>query len=147
MARRIMTDAENERQKQRIRASLHRGRYVFEAYPEVDKIEITYSRSHNSFVGPNPENNKEYTWVVTPRHEEFFLLDCLNSECTSIGFNLWSVINSAIRNHEAEVSGTMRCQGNEAPDHLEQSCDGSLKYTIRISYKKLGLNNGRTAAS
>lgn len=54
MARRIMTDAENERQKQRQRASLHGGRYVFEAYPEIEKIEITYSRSHNSFVGPNP---------------------------------------------------------------------------------------------
>ena len=31
MARRIMTDAENERQNQCLRASLHRGRYVFEA--------------------------------------------------------------------------------------------------------------------
>lgn len=69
-------------------------------------------------------------------------MDCLNSECTSIGFNLWSVINSAIRNHEAEVSGTMRCHGNEAPDHTEQSCDGSLKYTIRLrAGTSIGANN------
>lgn len=136
MARRVMTDAENERQKQCLRALLHRGRYVYEAHPEIEKIEITYSRSHNSFVGPNPENNKEYTWVVTPQHEDFFLIYCLNRECTSIGFNLWNVINTTIRNRQTEVSGEMRCQGNEAPDHPEQSCDGLLKYTIRITYKK-----------
>jgi len=34
MTRRIMTNAENERQKQRLRALLPRGRYIFEAYPE-----------------------------------------------------------------------------------------------------------------
>ena len=135
MARKVLTDAENERQKQRLRASLHRGRYVFEAYPEIEKIEITYSRSHNSFAGPNPDNNKEYTWVVTPQQEDFFLLECLNPECTSIGYNLGSVISTTIRNQMTEVSGEMRCQGKEAPDHPVQSCDGKLKYTIRISYK------------
>ena len=136
MARRVLTDAENERQKQHLRALLHRGRYVFETYPQIEKIEITYSRSHNSFAGANPENNKEYTWVVTPQQEDVFLLDCLNHECTSIGFNLGSVISTAIKNQKTEVSGEMGCQGKEAPDHPEQSCDGKLKYTIRIGYKQ-----------
>lgn len=135
MTRRIMTNAENERQKQRLRALLPRGRYIFEAYPEIEKIEITYSRSHNSFVGPNPDNNKENTWVVTPQHEDFFLLNCLNSECTSIGFNLWSVISSAIHAHKKEISGEMKCEGQEAPDHPQQRCDGTLDYTIKITYR------------
>lgn len=130
-----MTDAENERQKQRQRASLHSGRHIYETFPGVEKIEIIYSRSHNSFVGPNPENNTEYSWVVTPQHEDVFLLECLNRECTSIGFNLWSVISSAIMSREKKVSGTMRCQGKEAPDHQEQSCDGRLEYTIKVWYK------------
>lgn len=134
MARRVLTDAENERQKQHLRALLHRGRYIYEAYPQIEKIEIIYSRSHNSFAGPNTENDKEYTWVVTPQQEDFFLLECLNRECTSIGYNLGSVISTTIRNQMTEVSGEMRCQGKEAPDHPEQSCDGKLKYTIRISY-------------
>lgn len=135
MARRVLTDAENERQKQHLRALLHRGRYIYEAYPQIEKIEIIYSRSHNSFAGPNTENDKEYTWVLTPQQEDFFLLECLNRECTSIGYNLGSVISTTIRNQMTEVSGEMRCQGKEAPDHPEQSCDGKLKYTIRISYK------------
>lgn len=135
MARRVLTDAENERQKQHLRALLHRGRYIYEAYPQIEKIEIIYSRSHNSFAGSNTENDKEYTWVVTPQQEDFFLLECLNRECTSIGYNLGSVISTTIRNQMTEVSGEMRCQGKEAPDHPEQSCDGKLKYTIRISYK------------
>ena len=29
----------------------------------------------------------------------------------------------------------MKCGGQEASDHLEQSCDGSLKYIITITYK------------
>lgn len=65
----------------------------------------------------------------------YFVIDCLNRECTSIGYDLSSVVGSAIRNHVTEVSGTMRCQGNEAPDHPEQSCDGLLSYTIRMTYK------------
>lgn len=135
MARRVLTDAENERKKQHLRALLHRGRYIYEAYPQIEKIEIIYSRSHNSFAGPNTENDKEYTWVVTPQQEDFFLLECLNRECTSIGYNLGSVISTTIRNQMTEVSDEMRCQEKEAPDHPEQSCDGKLKYTIRISYK------------
>lgn len=136
MARRIMTDAENERQKQYQRALLHSGRHIYETFPEIEKIEIIYSMSHNSFAGPNPGNNKVYSWVVTPQQEDVFLLYCLNRECTSIGFNLWGVISSAIMNHETEVSGTMRCQGKEAPDHPEQRCDGHLKYSIKISYRQ-----------
>ena len=133
MARRILTDAENERQKQHLRALLHRGRYIYEAYPQIEKIEIIYSRSHNSFAGPNPENDKEYTWVVTPQQEDFFLLECLNRECTSIGYNLGNVISTTIRNQMTEVSGEMRCQGKEAPDHPEQRCSGTLHYTIKIT--------------
>lgn len=133
MRRIIMSDAENERQKQRIRSFLHNGRRVEEGYPQVEIIEINYVKEHNSFVGHNEKAGK---WTITPQSEMFFVIDCLNRECTSIGYDLSSVVGSAIRNHETEVFGTMRCQGKEAPDHPEQSCDGSLKYTIRVTYKK-----------
>lgn len=127
-----MSDAENERQKQRIRSFLHNGMRIEDAYPQIEIIEINYLREHNSFVGHNEKDGK---WTLTPQSEMYFVIDCLNRECTSIGYELSSVVGSAIRNHETEVSGTMRCQGNEAPDHPEQSCDGSLSYTIRIIYR------------
>lgn len=133
MLRRIMSDDENERQKQHIRSFLHNGRRVEEVYPRVEKIEISYLKEHNSFVGHNENEGK---WTITPQSEAYFVINCLNRECTSIGFDLSGVVGSAIRSHETEVSDEMRCQGKEAPDHPEQSCDGSLKYTIRITYKK-----------
>ena len=133
MAKKIMTDAENERQKQRIRSFLHNGRLVEESYPQVEKIEINYLKEHNSFLGHNENGGK---WTITPQCETYFIIDCLNRECTSIGYDLSSVISSAVRNRELEVSDIIRCKGQEAPDHPEQSCDGTLKYTIKITYKQ-----------
>lgn len=132
MARKIMSEAENERQKRQFRSFLHNGRRVKEIYPQVKKIEIIYQREHNSFLGHNEEAGK---WTISLQSEMYFLIECLNRECTSAGYDLSSVVSSAIRNHELEVSGTLRCDGKEAPDHPEQSCDGTLKYTIKITYK------------
>lgn len=132
MARKYMTERECERMKQNQLRLLHCGRYVGDFYPEVEKIEIHHIREHHSFAG---ELHREGTWTITPQSELFFVLGCLNRECTSIGFNLQSEISSAIHAHRTEVSGEMKCGGQEAPDHPEQNCDGFLKYTIWIHYK------------
>lgn len=133
MFRKHMTEAENERMKQKQRAFAHNGIRLEERYPQVECISINYIKEHTSFVSPSV---KEGVWTVKPQSEAYFILECLNRECTSIGFDLSSAISSAIRNHESEVSGKMKCEGQEAPDHPEQSCSGTLKYTIRISYKE-----------
>ena len=78
---------------------------------------------------------EEKSWTITPQSELFFVIGCLNRECTSIGFNLQSVISSAIHAQKTEISGEMKCGGQEAPDHPEQSCDGKINYTIKIIYK------------
>ncbi len=83
MVRRIMSDAENERQKQRIRSFLHNGRRIEDAYPQIEKIEINYLKEHNSFVGHNEKDGK---WTLTPHSEMYFVIECLNRECTSIGY-------------------------------------------------------------
>ena len=127
-----MTERECERMKQNQLRLLHTGRYVSDFYPQVEKIEIHHVREHRSFAG---ESHREGTWTITPQSELFFVLSCLNRECTSIGFNLQSEISSAIHAHKTEIYGEMKCEGQEAPDHPEQSCDGSLKYTIKIQYK------------
>ena len=132
MNRMIMSYSENERQKQRNRSYLHNGRRIEDVYPRVEKIEIEYLIEHNSFVGYNKKEEKK---TLTPQSGMCFVIECLNRECTSIGFDLSQVVSSAIHNHETEVSGTMRCQGKEAPDHPRQSCSGTLKFTIRITYK------------
>ena len=127
-----MTERECERQKQHHLQLLHRGIYVGDFYPQVEKIDIYHIREHHSFAG---ESHREGFWTITPQSELFFVLECLNRECTSIGFNLQSVIGSAIHARKTEITGEMKCGGQEAPDHPEQSCDGFLKYTIKIQYK------------
>lgn len=133
MSRKYMTDRECEKIKQKQLQLLHRGIYVADFYPQVEKIVIHHVREHHSFAG---EFHKEGTWTITPQSELFFVLECLNRECTTIGFNLQSVIGSAIHARKTEITGEMKCGGQEAPDHPEQSCDGSLKYIVTITYKK-----------
>ena len=111
----------------------HTGIRIEELYPNVEKIEIHHVRNHTSFCGPS---HKEGIWTITPQSEVYFLLECLNRECTSAGFDLRSVISTAIHNRQTEVTGVMRCEGQEASDHPEQSCDGSLEYTIKLQYKE-----------
>lgn len=133
MYRKYMTEAQARKLKQAQLNAIHTGIRVEQLYPQVEKIEIHHERTYTSFVG---RSQQESTWVVTPQSEVCFVLSCLNRECTSIGFDLGSVISSAIHSHKTEVSGEMSCEGQEAPDHPEQSCDGYLKYTIKIVYKQ-----------
>lgn len=132
MYRKYMTEAQARKMKQAQWSAAHTGIRVEQLYPQVEKIEITHVRDHTSFCG---QSHEERTWTITPQSEVCFILGCLNSECTSIGFDLGSVISSAIHSRQTEVSGEMDCEGQEAPDHPEQSCDGNLKYSIKISYK------------
>ena len=132
MYRKYMTEAQARKLKQAQLNAVHTGIRVEQFFPQVEKIEIHHMRTHTSFVG---RSEQEGTWVVSPQSEVCFVLSCLNRECTSIGFNLGSVISSAIHSHKTEVTGEMACEGQEAPDHPEQSCDGHLKYSIKISYR------------
>lgn len=130
--RKYITEGASEKLKRNMQINAHTGIRVEELHPDVEKIEIIHVRDHTSFCG---HSHKEGTWTVTSQSEVFFLLECLNRECTSAGFDLRSAVSSAIHSRLTEVSGEMRCEGQEAPDHPEQSCDGHLKYTIKISYK------------
>ena len=127
-----MTEEQMERMKMQQRMLIHTGIRVEERYPQVVKIDILHVREHTSAFGAS---HKEGVWTITPQSEACFVLECLNRECSTIGFDLQSAISAAIREGKTEVSGEMRCEGQEAPDHPEQSCDGKLTYTIRITYK------------
>ena len=128
-----MTEAQFEKMKR----EQHRLRYmdtrrIEEVFPDIASIEIHYQLQHNSAFG---SLDKEGTRNVNLQSQMCFVFDCLNRECTSAGFDLKDEIYSMRRNHQTEKSGEMRCEGQEAPDHPEQSCDSVLKYSIRISYK------------
>lgn len=135
MYRKHMTEAQFEKLKQEQRRYRYMDtRRIEEVFPDIASIEIHYQLYHSSAFGISEE---EKTWNVNLQSQMCFVLDCLNRECTSAGFDLKDEIYSMRRNHQTEKSGEMRCEGQEAPDHPEQSCDGHLCYTIMISYKNL----------
>lgn len=127
-----MTEEECHKLKRSLFRNAHTGIRVGQLYPNVESIEIHHIRDHGSAFG---HSHREGIWTITPQSEACFVLECLNPECSTIGFDLRSVISFAIRDHLTEVNGEMDCEGQEAPDHPEQSCDGHIEYMIKIAYK------------
>ena len=127
-----MTDRENEEQKCRTRYALQDNRQIKDVHPEVASIAITYTVEHRSAFGIARD---ERTMTLLSDHTNNYEVDCLNRECTTGYFDLKSEVWDMIRSKATERIGSMRCKGSEAPDHMYQSCGGTLEYTIRISYK------------
>lgn len=105
---------------------------VGKVFPDIEKILISCHLYHGSAFGVQ---NVDMERVITPESQAVFVIDCLNRECTSSGFDLKNEIYAMQRNHTVEKTGEMECEGQEAPDHPEQSCDGKLDYTIKITYR------------
>lgn len=131
--RKNMTTVENERRKREYYNLLYSDtRRMEEVFPDIERIEITYHNHYKSFLG---ENSKEGELSYTAQSGVIFVIPCLNPECSTVGFDLKNDIYSMKREHLTEFTGSRDCEGQEAPDHPEQSCGGSLKYTIKIFYK------------
>ena len=129
-----MTRAKLEKLKQEQRRMRYLDtRKICDVFPNIEKIEITYHLHHGSVFG---NQDKEGIWNVNLQSQMCFVLDCLNRECSSAGFDLKNEIYDMRRDNLTEKSDEMHCDGQEAPDHPEQSCDGTLKYTIKITYKQ-----------
>lgn len=132
MARNYMTKRQNEEQKRNLQMALYDQRRISEVYPDVEQIQIAYEVEHGSVFGISKENQ---TATYKPEYTNNFMIDCLNRECTYGFFDLKNEIWSMVHTKQTELSGEMNCKGSEAPDHMYQSCAGSLKYTITITYK------------
>lgn len=134
MYRKHMTEAQFEKMKREQRRLRYMDtRRIEEVFPDIISIEISYQLYHGSAFG---SQDKEGTWNVNLQSQMRFVIDCLNRECTSAGFDLKNEIYAMHRDHLTQKSGEIRCEGQEAPDHPEQSCDGQLKYTIKIVFKQ-----------
>lgn len=131
MARNYMTDCQNEEQKRKLRMTLYDQRRISDVYPDVVQIQIAYEVEHRSAFGIIKEN---HTATYKPDHTNNFTIDCLNRECTSGFFDLKNEVWNMIHSKQTEQSGEMNCKGSEAPDHMYQSCGGSLKYSITIEF-------------
>lgn len=133
MYRKYMTETQFERFKRdQLKDRYMDVKRVEELFPDIEHIVISYHLYHGSAFGVQ---NEDRVWTIKPDDQAVFVIDCLNRECTSSGFDLKNEIYSMRRDSLNEKSGEMSCNGQEAPDHPEQSCEGTLSYTIKITYK------------
>lgn len=104
---------------------------IKEIYLDVERIEIDYDIQYSSAFGLIRKNG---TATYLPDYAFRFKIDCVNIDCTGSGFDMYIYIASAVGKKQTEVSGSLRCTGNEAHDH-KNSCDTKMDYTIRIEYR------------
>lgn len=117
--------------RSKMRATLTGTKRINELYPAVTLIHIDYHTIHYSAFGVI---KKEHSIQLKPDFLPMFFIDCPNTECTGIGFNLSHIISQMIIKKQIECSGTLQCNGKEADDHLEQTCNSILNYTVHIEY-------------
>lgn len=131
--RKYMTREENERRKREHWNFIYsNARKIEKVFPTTDRIEISYVIEHKCIFC---NTKKENVLTFNPQSEDVFVIDCLNPECTSFGYDLKNEIRTMISEHKIELTGERNCEGQEAHNHPEHSCEGSLKYTIKIFYK------------
>lgn len=128
-----ITERENEQQKSEQRkwyySQLHTISYY---YPTVKSITICYHQVYRSAFGTT-DREKVLHYDTTSRDD--FLIECLNRECTSIGYNLKYIISDMVAHKETKKKDKIDCEGSEAPDHMYQRCGSCLYYEIIIIYK------------
>ena len=128
-----MTEQENERRKSEQRSWYYSQLYaISDFYPAVESITISYHQVYRSAFGTTDKENVLH-YDATSRDN--FLIDCLNRECTCIGYDLKDIISDMVVRKETNKEGKLDCEGSEAPDHIYQRCGSSLCYEITIKYK------------
>lgn len=128
-----MTDRENERRKSEQRSWFYSQLHAISGYyPTIESITISFHQIYRSAFGTTDKRNI-LCYDATSRDD--FLIECLNGECTCIGYNLKDIILEMVTRKELNKKGKLCCEGSEAPDHLYQSRGASLYYDIAINYK------------
>ena len=132
MPKQYMTRKQNEERRRRNWLNLYDERLVSAVFPNIENIVIEYEVIHKSIFGVLNENK---IITLSPNSQANFIIKCLNGECTSGYFDLKNVISTMACEKLSTSEGTLDCKGSEAPDHLYQSCSGTLTYKISIAYK------------
>ncbi len=121
----------NRRQKQ-LAFKYANAKHISEAFPNVQSITIRYTGIPNSAFSKVKSDEQRYT----PDMQDVFLVECPNGTCTGIGFDMYSVVSKAIRNHKTEQRGVMECENFEDAERYNQyHCGSKLEYTILVEYR------------
>lgn len=126
-----MTRKQNEERRRQNWLNLYDVRTISAVFPNIEKIVIEYEVIHKSVFG----NQKEtHTLTYSSNSQANFIIECLNDECTSGYFDLKNVISTMACEKLSTSEGILDCKGSEAPDHIRQSCSGTLTYNVNVAY-------------
>lgn len=106
-------------------------RYIYEIYPDVESITIYVECKSGSFM--DNDAKKEYSYGRNDKN--LFLIPCPNIDCTGIGFDITSEVNSVIREHEKIKKGGMMCKHAESDKIGAKLCMSEIEYTISVVYR------------
>lgn len=128
-----MTDREIDWRKSEQRSWFYSQLHaISDYYPTVESLTISYHQIYRSAFETTDKRNV-LCYDATSR--DGFLIECLNGECTCIGYNLKNIIFEVVARRELNIKGKLCCEGGEVPGHLYQSCGAILYYDIAINYK------------
>lgn len=115
----------------RLSSKMHNSSYIYEKYPNVQKIEIAYKSESGSWEHAK-ENGKR---IFAPNDKAVFLIECPNSTCTGIGFDLGHEVDKLYLRKEESLSGHMVCtEYEDAERYGNFRCGSSIDYVITICY-------------
>jgi hypothetical protein len=70
------------------------------------------------------------TLHFTPGSYAFFIVNCLRRDCVDGGFDLTQIVTTMIKNHRAEVNGTLICKGTDP-----STSHSDIEYKVAIQYR------------
>ena len=124
-----------DEQKQRYWLAYTQAFLLKDIFPLLAKLVIVMNFKEPDWGRDPQPRHKNYT----PDSRAFFEIECPHVECISGGFDLTSAVSNLVDSGEAESSGTIRCQGWQDQERINQHrCLLKMEYKITANYVNRG---------
>lgn len=96
---------------------------------------VSYILIDLDFSGNSEYFREAYSIKKISSDKAFFVFDCINHSCTKGYYNLTNEIYNLIKNNEAELKGTLSCDGWQDSRRVgNNNCRARLNYLVRVIY-------------
>ena len=117
----------------RLSSKMYNARYIYEKYPNINKIEIKYRTESGSWEHASTEGTRSFS----PKDKAVFLIECPNSTCTGIGFDLGNEVDNLYYSKDETLSGRMACtEYEDAERYGKHKCGSMIDYVITLFYQR-----------
>jgi hypothetical protein len=107
---------------------------IGQIYPNIEEIKIIFDFTYNGVT----TIEKHYEKIYLKSDKDFFLIDCINSDCVQTDLDLSQEIRSMISQKETNLKGQKTCNGYQDFERFRAKnyhCLAEMKFEIGIKYK------------